>query len=176
MSVYIAHLAVVSPHLISEQVDTMHTFLNKYLPVADARKIAAYELQHAYKWDTVLPYVKMAYVPKSQQCDHALLPIVQDMSLHAIVIALQGLMIREPHRKLLKREGLVDFFTCMPWYLTGPAKEAAKELVSMVQRAPDMDIQPPSLVNLAKGCVARHYCGLPTVVQLSVSEILQHVS
>ena len=72
---------------------------------------------------------------------------------------------------MLIREGLMDYITCMPWYTTGAAEQRARALVRMVQQAPDVDLQPPSLLNIAKAFISKN--GLQTVVHLSVPEILQ---
>ena len=81
------------------------------------------------------------------------------------------MLAREVHRDVLIREGLIDYITCMPWYTTGAAEQRARALVRMVQQAPDVDLQPPSLLNMAKAFLSKN--GLQTVVHLSVPEILQ---
>ena len=80
---------------------------------------------------------------------------------------------REVHRDVLIREGLMDYITCMPWYTTGAAEQRARALVRMVQQAPDVDLQPPSLLNIAKAFMSKI---LQTVVHLSVPEILQNAT
>ena len=143
--------------------------------MAEPQRIREYEIKFGYLWATFLPYIKLVYLPNTPCCEPVLLSDMQDMALRTIFIALHSMLEREVHREVLVREGLVDFLTCMPWYTTGPAEERARDLVEMIQQAPDMKLQPPSLLNMAKACVAKHYCGLPTVVQLSVPDILQQV-
>ena len=173
---FLAQLALVSPQLMSDQLtDKTSLYLTKFLSVADPERITEYEIVESYLWNSFLPYIKLAYLPNTPCCEPVLLSKTQDMGLLTIIIALHSMLDREVHREVLVREGLVDFLTCMPWYTTGPAEERARALVRMVQQAPDMKLQPPSLLNLAKACVAKHYCGLPTVVQLSVPDILQKV-
>ena len=174
-SVFLSQMVLVSPLLIqnNEHLDKIRTFITDYLHKADPKKITQYEIKYSYMWATLLPYIKLAYLP-STPCNEPML-LLQDMGLQTILIALHGMLNRAVRREVLVKEGLVDFLICMPWYTTGPAKERARAVVRMVQQAPDMKLQPPSLLNMAKACVAKHYVGLPTVVQLSVPDILQHV-
>ena len=101
---------------------------------------------------------------------------VQSVALQTIIIALHIMLDRKVHRNVLIREGLMDYITCMPWYTTGAAEQRARALMRMVQQAPDVDLQPPSLLNIAKACVAKNFCGLQTVVHFSVPEILQNAT
>ena len=177
-AVFLAQLALISPQLLSDQLtDKTSLLLTAFLSVANPERITEYEIVDTYLWATFLPYIKLAYLPNTPCCEPVLLSKTQDMGLLTIIIALHSMLDREVHREVLVREGLVDFLTCMPWYTTGPAeeKEKARTLVRMVQQAPDMKLQPPSLLNMAKACVAKHYCGLPTVVEHSVPDILHHV-
>ena len=166
----------MSPQHVNNHVpDKISHYLSDFLRVAEPQQIREYETKFGYLWATFLPYIKLAYLPNTPCCEPVLLSKTQDMGLLTIIIALHSMLDREVHREVLVREGLVDFLTCMPWYTTGPAEERARALVRMIQQAPDMKLQPPSLMNMAKACVAKHYCGLPTVVQLSVPDILQQV-
>ena len=177
IAVFLSQLVLVSPQLTqnNEDFEEIHTFLSRFLDKADPKKITQCEVKYSYLWATFLPYIKLVYLPNTPCCEPVLLSKTQDMGLLTIIIALHSMLDREVHREVLVREGLVDFLTCMPWYTTGPAEERARALVRMVQQAPDMKLQPPSLVNMAKACVAKHYCGLPTVVKLALPDILQQV-
>ena len=172
---FLAQLALISPQLITEQEHQIHAFLTAFLHAVEPMKITQYETELGYGWSVFLPYIKLAYLPNTPRCEPLLLSETQDMALETTIIALHSMLDRDIHRDVLVREGLVDFLTCMPWYTTGPAEERARALVRMVQQAPDVELQPPSLLNMAKACVAKHFCGLPTVVQLSVPDILQHI-
>ena len=135
-------------------------------------QLMEYEQQEGWIWSTFLPYIKLAYVPSGFTYDHPELP---ELALELIMIALQVMLGRESHRAILLKEGILDFVTCIPWYISGPAQERARAVVSVIQQAPDVELQPPSLLNMAKACVAKHFCGLPAVVQLPVSGLVQHI-
>ena len=172
----LSELALVSPHLLLSQHHLGVCFyIGEFATTADPVAMNSYEIKNGYLWSTFLPYIKLAYLPNTPCCEPVLLSKMQVMAVRTAVIALQSMLASEEHREVLVREGLVDFLTCMPWYTTGPAEERARDLVEMIQQAPDMKLQPPSLLNMAKACVAKHYCGLPTVVEYSVPDILQLV-
>ena len=169
-------MTLASPQLVqnNECLDKIHTFLDEFIHKADLRRITHYEM--SYLWATLLPYIKLAYIPNTPCSEPVLLSQTQDTALQTIVLSMQSMLAKKIHRKVLVKEGLVDFLTCMPWYTTGPVMERAKAVVRMVRQTPDMDMQPPSLLNMTKACVAKHFCGLPTVFQLSVPEILHHAA
>ena len=173
---FLAQIALASPQCLekNEHFHKIRTFLDKFLAQANLRRITQYERD--FLWATLLPYIKLIYLPNTPCCEPVLLAEIQGMALLTIIIAMQSMLDNVVHREVLVREGLVDFLTCMPWYTTGPAQERATALVRMVWQSLDMDLQPPSLLNMAKACVAKHYCGLPTVVQHSVPHILQHIA
>ena len=139
--------------------------MNKFVQDVQPLEIAEFDY---FLESTLLPYVKLVYSPYGGSDVHS-------VALQTIIMTLHIMLAREVHRDVLIREGLMDYITCMPWYTTGAAEQRARALVKMVQQAPDVDLQPPSLVNMAKACVAKNYCGLQTVVHLSVPEILRNV-
>ena len=147
--------------------------VKSFVNAAVLKDLTNFEIQRGYLWATFLPYIKVVYQPDTPRCDAGFLSETQELALQTIIIALHSMLDREVHRDVLIREGLMDYITCMPWYTTGAAEQRARALVRMVQQAHDVDLQPPSLLNMAKACVAKNYCGLQTVVHLSVPEIIQ---
>ena len=160
-----AHIVLTSLPLVADKEKEIHLFLNKFVQDVQPLEIAEFDY---FLETTLLPFVKQVYRPYSGSD-------VYSEALQTIIIALHIMLAREVHRDVLIREGMMDYITCMPWYTTGAAEQRARALVRMVQQAPDVDLQPPSLLNMAKACVAKNYCGLQTVVHLSVPEILQNV-
>ena len=169
VAVFLAQIVLGSLPLVADKEKEIDSYLNDFLLEAKPSQIAQIETDFAYLWVTFLPYVKLAYLPNCRP-DNIYL-----VALEIIIMALHIMLDREVHRDVLIREGLMDYITCMPWYTTGAAEQRARALVKMVQQAPDVDLQLPSLLNMAKACVAKNYCGLQTVVHLSVPEILQNV-
>ena len=165
-AVFLAQMILVSLLLIAEKEKDIDLFLTNFVQEAQPSEIAKIDY---YLESTLLPYVKLVYLPdNSLFCGSD----VQSVALQTIIIALQILLARKVHRDVLIREGLMDYITCMPWYTTGAAEQRARALVRMVQQAPDIDLRPPSLLNMAKAFMSKK---LQTVVHLSVPEILQIV-
>ena len=164
---FLAQIFLVSLSLIAEKEKDIKSFLTNF--VQEAHPLEITKIDYFYE-STVLPYVKLVYLPdNSPFCGSD----VQSVALQTIIIALHIMLGREFHRDVLIREGLMDYITSMPWYTTGAAEQRARALVRMVQQAPDVDLQPPSLLNIAKAFISKN--GLQTVVHLSVPEILQIV-
>ena len=168
VAVFLAQIVLVSPPLIAEKEKDIDSFLTKFIQETQPSELTTIEANHSYLWVTFLPYVKLVYLPDNRPFSGS---DVQSVALQTIIIALHIMLDRKVHRDVLIREGLVDYITCMPWYTTGAAEQRARALVRMVQQAPDVDLQPPSLLNMAK-----NFCGLQTVVHLSVPEILQNAT
>ena len=166
VAVFLAQIVLGSLPLDADKEEGIDLFLRNFVQEAQPSQLAQIEADSSYLWATFLPYVKLVYLPNCRP---------DTVALQVIMMALHIMLDREVHRDGLIREGLMDYITCMPWYTTGAAEQRARALVRMVQQAPDVDLQPPSLLNMAKACVAKNYCGLQTVVHLSVPEILQNV-
>ena len=172
---FLAQVVLASPRLTAGRVSEIHSFFSDFLKIAKPSEITSFEIKYSYLWATFLPYIKLIYQPNTPCCEPLLLSETQDMALQTTIIALHSMLDRSIHREVLVREGLVDYLTCMPWYTTGSAQQRSRALVRMVQQSPDVDLQPPSLLNMTKACVAKNYCGLQTVVQLSVPDIIQQI-
>ena len=164
-----AHIVLSSLPLVADKEKEIHLFLNKFvqdIQPLDITQIVEYDY---FLETTLLPFVKQVYRPYSGSGVHS-------VALQTIIISLHIMLAKEVHRDLLIREGLMDYITCMPWYTSGAAEQRARALVRMVQQTPDVDLQPPSLLNMTKAVLSKNYCGLQTVVHLSVPEILQNVT
>lgn len=91
------------------------------------------------------------------------------------MIALHNMLGRANHRDVLKHEQLFDYVTCLPWHTTGQVFTKSQAFVKMIQNAPDIQLEAPSLLNIAKATVAKHYCGLRLVIQMSVPELFAKI-
>ena len=168
-------LALESPNYFSqEQLQTVGTCISEFIITANADELREAEKEEWYIWQTFLPYIKLFYLPDLP----SLLPDkeeeqrIQENSQLTIFVALENMLGCENHREFLKHEGLLDYITCLPWHKAGSLHERAKVLVNMIQQVPDVQLQPPSLLNMTKAVIARYYCGLEKVLQLNVPELL----
>ena len=171
-------MVLISPHLLRNQVYEIYRCLNGILR-DDYNHPHYYYPRRAPRYEcmctTFLPYIKLIYLPNTPCCEPQLLSETQDIALQTTIIVLHKMLNNHVNRKVLVREGLVDYLTCMPWYTTGDAQQKSRALVEMVQQSQDVDLQPPSLLNMAKACVAKNYCGLEAVVQLYVPDIIEQI-
>ena len=158
---FLAQIVLASLPLVADKEKDIESFLTNFVQEAQPLEIAKIDY---FSESTLLPYLKLVYRPFSGSD-------VQSVALQTIIIALHIMLNSEFHRDVLIREGLMDYITCMPWYTTGAAEQRARALVRMVQQAPDVDLQPPSLLNMSKAFMSKN--GRQTVVHLSAIEIIQ---
>ena len=149
--------------------------------MATTQKLVYAELKEQYIWETFIPYVRLFYQPpiptpsnnsmlSTSDCD-----VLQRDCLHVNLMALHNMLSRENHRAILKREGLLDYITCLPWHLSGDLVESGRELVKLFQFDSRINLQPPSLSNMAKAIVAKYYCGLERVLKEPVIELYENI-
>ncbi len=131
--------------------------------MADAtyQDIMESEIEQNLCSSTLVPYVKVLYLPSSSR-SISRLERLHMLSLQTILLSLQNMLGRENHIKILLSEGLEDFITCSPSYVPESLKPQANEMVQIVGSG--MQLQPPKLVNLAKAKLAKMYFGLESVM------------
>ena len=162
-------LLLVSPQYFNDTLKKlMGNILDNFLSKAISSELSENEEDRSIVWDTMTPHIMALY-----QLDKQVLVDTHLGSLckNTLIVTLQTMLHRECHRAVLVKERLVDFVVCLPWYTTGVVQERAMELVSMIRRSPDIQYQPPSLLNISKAAVSMYYCGLDDVMSLSVPEL-----
>ena len=168
--VFLAQVVLVSPQCIpNEFQQRIHDSMEDFLKQATYQDIMKGEVENHYVWSTLLPYIKLMYVPEAETTEQ-----LHMLSLQTILLSLQNMLGRDCHKELLFKEGLEDYVTCMPAYVPAPLKEQAKELVRIVTIG-KIQLQPPKLVNLASAKLAKLHFGLERVLHKSVREILAAV-
>ena len=164
----------------------MHSAIHQFLKSADYKKIREHEKKNGYIWSTVTPIVKLVYFPRNNPswtfCTYKASPVneemrdLEDLCIEAGIFSLQNMMLCDETRGLLIAELLLDFVVCMPWHLTKGtnAHKRACDLNTFLGQK--MQIQPPSLVNMAKAKLATMHFGLETVVNApSVHELVHEI-
>ena len=126
--------------------------------------IIQYQEEEGYSFLTFQPVINVLYRPT-----YSIQPELQTICQELIVVSL--ITGKNSHDVLIK-EDLLDYVTCLPWHTSGLVQERAKELVTMIPLTTDVNIQPPSLLNMTKATVAKYYCGLDKVLELSVPELV----
>ena len=142
-----------------------------FLQNATYQDIMEREIELQYICATIIPYVKLLYLPSSSITG---LERLHMLSLQTILLSLQNMLGRENHIKILLSEGLEDFITCSPSYVPESLKPQAKEMVQIVGSG--MQLQPPKLVNLVKANLANLYFGLESVMNTKVGDLISTVS
>ena len=87
------------------------------------------------------------------------------------VLSLQNMLQGEWHQKVLMEEGLVDFVTCMPWYLPKDTAAHDRACQLTVSLRPILR-QPPSLLNIARAKLATTCFGLDCLTKKTARELL----
>ena len=154
-------------HCDTSLMSTIMDEMENTLQEKSLKEIAQCEEELGYHWCTLQPNISLLYRPSSK-----LYPKLQQYCQELTVASSHIILSNQSHRKVLIKEGLLDYIICLPWLTSGPVQDRAKELVTMIEQAPDVCIQPPSLVNITKATVAKYYCGLDKVLQLSVPEMV----
>ena len=126
--------------------------------------IIQYQDEAGYFCLTFKPVINVLYRPT-----YNIQPQLQTICQELIVVSL---LTRKNNYEVLIKEDLLDYVTCLPWHTSGSVQQRAKELVTMIQLTTDVNIQPPSLLNMTKATVAKCYCELDKVLELSVPELV----
>ena len=147
--------------------------MQDFLAEADPGTIKRGEVKHWYVWSTFVPYVKLAYVPNSPQTPQ--MQQLQLLSLETVLLGLRNMLARENHRKVLLREGLLDFVLCLPSYVPESLRPHARQLIEVLSSSDDVCIGPPRLVNVVKAQLAKRALGLERVLEMSVGEIVSEL-
>lgn len=161
-----AILLLNSPQYFStEDTQYISSSLDNFTRDVQYTLLSEIEEGRGVHWGTLSPLVIALY----QNKHHTLYQVPCKLT---VLLSLMSLLIREYHRKVLVKEGMVDFCVCLPWHCKGRVKDNAVELVSVIRQADDIAYEPPSLLNACKAAVAVVYeCGLYEVVHSTVPEL-----
>lgn len=175
--VVLAQLILVSPKLMPKALlGTVCAYMNKFLQKGLPVEIRKYEEDQVCVWATLLPYLKLLYLPNCPRafpCDPFLTQL-QLLSMDTILFFLHTKIIQENHRSILLKEGVLDFVVCLPWHVPLELTERAKAL--LCELSSHVQLEPPKLFNIAKAKLAKLCFGLEKVVSmLTVRDILSEV-
>lgn len=181
----LAGLVTSSASLITlAELSSIHSFLCESYKIIDSLKSLPRDVLHDYfgNWfgfASIRNLLAMVYYPYSNPEFSCVLPYYSDrhkkmgreLEQQCIDVGLANLYIAltcKCQQQMLIREGIVDFITCLPWYLThdqgSRAYVQAYELVSHLRE--DTQLQPPSLLNIAKAKLAFMHYGLKKMLDM----------
>ena len=141
----------------------MSDFLETGIP-AEIRHYEEQEMESA--WDTFLPYIRFLYTPSaSKMLSAAETNLHFHCCINVLLHGLENALGRDLHLEILIKEGLLDYTMCLPAVLPGECQPRARSLVNELGR--HRQLQPPSLCTLAKAHIAKTFCGLQAVMEMS---------
>lgn len=174
---FLAQIILTSPQCIptDDLQQRILRYMELFLEMTTYQSIRKEEIHYFYVWSIFLPYVKLVYFPEPATGSEAMNKL-HKLSQQTALLSLQNMLGRDDHREVLVKESLVDYVTCMPWFLpVGPLRKQAEELVQVV-RGEDFQLQPPRLINLTRAKLAKMHFGLEKAVNMSVGEIVSEMS
>ena len=140
--------------------------MNKFLSEKNPEVIRTYEEDKECVWATLLPYVKLFYVPRNARKDFVSsceqLQELTQVSEKIILFFLHSKMSREYARDILVKEGLMDYVTALPWHVSKESRTLAESVVSELHS--HVKLQPPKLCSIVQAKLARLHFGLERVV------------
>ena len=162
-----AQLALASPHLVPSQfIATVLYHMNKFLSETKPDIIRVYEQEQECVWATMLPYVKLFYLPQPQNPGMVVydqrIQELQHSSERMVLFFVHSKMSRQYSCDILIKEGLVDYITALPWHVSVESKVSAESVVSELSR--HTRLQPPRLCSIVQAKLAKMYFGLERVV------------
>ena len=166
-----------SPHTVPQRhLSGINEIVAEFISNTTIDDIRNYESNRGTIWATLIPYVKLVYLPESPSRADDLNhfpPELSDMCLRVILLFLHSKLSTAMYHTLLEKEGLIDFMVCLPWYVPPSCRPTALAMVSDL-RTSLPTVGPPRLLNLAKARLAKCGLGLEAVLELSVGNIASH--
>lgn len=155
--------------------------------------VLKWEQDHDFFWSTLLPLVSALYIPntpkttlsnggEATQIDgyvvgSGLLEKLQLLSIETILFGLRVMLNRENQRKILAKEGLLDYVQCLPAHVPVSLRPQAKKVVDIISPLTDKQqtLSPPSLLVTVKAHIAKTFCGLNKVLELSIGQLCSEI-
>ena len=138
--------------------DLLHNYFGNWFGFASIRDLLAmaYYPYSNPEFSCVHPY----YSERHEEMGRELEQQCIEIGLASLHIALTC----PCQQRALVNEGIIDFVTCLPWCLSQGSEvwQQACKLVSLLRE--EMQLQPPSLLNMAKARLASMHFGLKKVL------------
>lgn len=138
--------------------------------------IRIYEINEGLIWGTFLPFMGYLYHPLTVpgSSEHAsltsLIANLQLWSVKILIHSFHNALGREEHLKILIREGLLDYFVSLPWYVPDCCADMARNMIRDISKL--TQLKPPSLCSLAKAKMAKDVMGLRRMLNMkSMSDL-----
>lgn len=121
-------------------------------------------------YETFLPYIRLFYAPDPVVMSglEGDVSSLRSVCLSVVIILLQATLGRLENYSIMEKEGLVDYFTCIPFHVPKSLEAKARMMITTCRKG---FFQPPSLVNMSKAMLARMHFGLELALHASAREI-----
>ena len=145
----------------SQFIDTVLSQMNKFLSETRPDVIRIYEQEQECVWATLLPYVKLFYLPPHLGMDQQMRDL-RCSSERMVLFFLHSKMNRQYSCDILIKEGLVDYVTALPWHVSVESRASAESVV--LELGGHMTLQPPRLCSIVQAKLAKMHFGLERVI------------
>ena len=145
----------------SQFIDTVLSQMNKFLSETRPDVIRIYEQEQECVWATLLPYVKLFYLPPHLGMDQQMRDL-RCSSERMVLFFLHSKMNRQYSCDILIKEGLVDYVTTLPWHVSVKSRASAESV--MLELGGHMTLQPPRLCSIVQAKLAKMHFGLERVI------------
>jgi hypothetical protein len=169
--VFLAQVILSSPDCIPGTLKKQITdFMEAFLERAAPQPLQKLEQENGFMWCTLIPYVERLYLPDPSKVESDnLTKKLSHVSMRTILLSLQNMLSTMHHKKVLFEEEIQDYITCLPVYSPASLQAQVKELVRIVGTG--IQLQPPTLLSLARAKLAKQHFGLHKMRTLTVGEI-----
>ena len=169
---------LVSPQLLPPDLhDIIHTHMSTFLITATPSVVTEREQENGFFWCIFLPFLKLLYIPTPSfvtrtdcDLDEVSLSSLWLLGIESAIFGLQCMLANDRCRGGLLKEGLIDYFVCLPGHVPPQLQEKARTLVASL--GTHVQLQPPSLGVLARAKLAKMHFGLEKMIHVhSVHEV-----
>ena len=149
--------------------DFIETFMQKFT----WKNIMDIDMKLGTTYETFLPFIRVFYTPDPDTISSldARISGLRQTCLDVVILGLQATLGRSQNCKVVAKEGLLEYVTCIPFNVPDCLRAKAQMLVAMVSSCQNGVLQPPSLTSLSKAKLARMYFGLEQGLSASMRDI-----
>ena len=157
-------------HFLARMSDCLRVVLSG----CTANSVSQLEQRYQYNWITILPFLELAYTYGAEEVNYAEShfqkrdqsgdeKVAKELSVSSTplaclclmytVFSLKVEMMRSHNRKLVVRQGLLDYIVMLPWGMGSVWQEHCKEIIVLFRE--DGKLPLPRLASIAKAKLAR---------------------
>ena len=156
--------------LAKVDIDAAHKFLHEKLCgwIGTLKGIAnvAYYPYHNPRFSCVQTYYSKEHTRVVRQ--------LEQRCVEVGIVSLHTALLGDIEKQVLVKEGLVDYVVCLPWCVPKQSATYHRALSMITYLRGTVQLQPPSLLNLAKAKLASMHFGLKKMLNTFSMQDLLH--